>query len=278
MTSSKYTTPFLVRLFRSLDTLVALHYSTNYLSSLVRFSTVSKQVLNLNQEVLCTIKSIYPESYEIARAGDDITIDVFCESPANRTEERAQLLQKIEERQQIFRSKLEEWIANRCPITFTLESEQKHQTSPKKIAKIVKPKNSRTKYEFHEKQLLSDLPLLERIKLKQASKKMNIPRNNKQEALDSKMVPIYNVIYEQSPKFDSSKTVSLSVTRLQQLVRDSMTLPVSESDVRKVLHQLAEKLGLRLTVIGETQVLRIPKLNRNEDLAKLGSCQVELVD
>ncbi|KAG7911814.1 hypothetical protein KL906_000018 [Ogataea polymorpha] len=276
MTSSDYTTPFLVRLFRSLDTLVALHYSTNYLSSLVRFSTVSKKVLNLNQEVLCMIKSIYPESYDIARAGDDITIDVFCNDSARRSEERVQLIQKIEKRQQIFRSKLEEWTAKGCPVTFKLESEQKHQTSPKKVGKITKPKNSRTKYEFHEKHLLSDLPLLERIKLKQASKKVNILRDQKQDALDSKMVPIYNVIYEQSPKFENSKTVSLSVTRLQQLVRDSMTLPVSESDVRKVLHQLAEKLGLRVTVIGETQVLKIPKLNRNEDLAKLGSYQTEV--
>ncbi|KAG7750167.1 hypothetical protein KL931_000781 [Ogataea haglerorum] len=278
MTSSNYATPFLVRLFRSLDTLIALRYSTNYLSSLVRFSTVSKQVLNLNLEVLCTIKSIYPESYDIARAGDDITIDVFCEESADRSEERVRLIQKIEKRQQIFRAKLEEWTAKGCPITFKLDSEQKHQASPKKISKIIKPKNSRTKYEFHERQVLSDLPLLERIKMKQASKKVNNLSDNKQEPLESKLIPIYNVIYEQSPKFNSSKTVSLSVTRLQQLVRDSMKLPVSETDVRRVLFLLAEKLGLRLTVIGETQILKIPQLNRNEDLAKLGSRQVGLVE
>ncbi|KAH3663986.1 hypothetical protein OGAPHI_004700 [Ogataea philodendri] len=267
MTSSTFTAPFLVRLFKSLDTLIALHYSTNYFSSIVRLSSISKQVLNLTEETLVVIKSIYPESYHLERITDDVTIDVYSEEAEDRDRQRSLLIQNIETRQQTFKSCLDSWFDKGCPITFKLA--QKTTASPRKPAKVTKPANPRLKYEFHEKKVDSDLPLLERIRLKSSMKKNASPHKRKQELLQSKLIPIYNVLYEQSPKFGAAKTINLSIARLQQLIKDSLNMPLSETEIGQVLNGLQDRLGLDVVAIGDTQVLKIPKLNRTSDLAKL---------
>ncbi|GME75100.1 unnamed protein product [Ambrosiozyma monospora] len=286
----------LLEFFKKLDTMIAVHYQTNYLSYLIKFEDIKKKILGLKLIHILKIKHIYPESYTLSRVNENLMIDVYSEDKTKLVEARTNLFKNLKERLEDFEKKFDKFVEeSNVPIT-SLEDIPNYKMStiavtkikPHKVIKSVNNKklaNHKSKFEFKEVKdpVLkgsTKLSLLERIRLKEkansegAQDKQQLEKQKREALLSSKMEFIYNIVYEQSPKFQDDHgadyQVSLPMNRIVLLAKDSTEYDISKEDIIEVVRRLSSKIALLdLIQVGEMEILKIGKLNREQDLLKL---------
>ncbi|ODV86802.1 hypothetical protein CANARDRAFT_6370 [[Candida] arabinofermentans NRRL YB-2248] len=285
----------LYKLFKKLDTLIAIHYQTNYLSNTVKLSKIQDKLIELNKNNLLKLKYIYNESYNLIYIPNenDIIIDVMPMPMPNNNESieltRCNLIKNLNSRLLKFKLKLDEYFKENSKITslndipnykITNTKVQKSSISSTintlKLNKIEKLSNPRSKFEYHEKKITnnnSKLSLLERIKLKETLQKEKEEKSNLKSTSfnsNSNIKLIYDIIYEQSPKFNSDKLqINLSFKKLNQLIKDSLNITTSLNDMNKLIELICYKLNLIIVKIGDIKLIKLRLLNRDDDLKKL---------
>ncbi|GME73097.1 unnamed protein product [[Candida] boidinii] len=315
----------LIKLFKSLDLLISVHYSTNYLSKKIYFESIRPQLIQVNsrkieiRDILELIK-IWDESYTIFFTSnkntckDDYIIDIFLnnqiENEELNNEKRLNLFKDLIKREKAFIVKLDEFIKSHDinnidttsykfieyveKIPITLVNNQIKIKSSKNLSKLM-IKKDKDNFKFKEKIVskitkpspLKSLPstasssmtLLERIKQRELNNKANkldpivranLKRNN---YLMDKMVSIYNILFEISPKLNG--TINHPIKKLSTLIRDSLKMPLNESDIMDILRMICNKddnnnnIPIKLIKIGEVEIIKIGVLNRVQDLKEL---------
>ncbi|GMG20166.1 unnamed protein product [Ambrosiozyma monospora] len=286
----------LLQFFKKLDTMIAVHYQTNYLSYLIKFDDIRKKILGLKLIHILKIKHIYPESYTLSRVNENLMIDVYSHDKTKLVEARTNLFKNLNERLEDFERKYDKFVKESdVPITsledipnYKMSSIAVTKIKPHKVIKSVNNKklaNHKSKFEFKEAKDpvikgVTKLSLLERIRLKEkancegAEDKQQLAKQKREALLSSKMEFIYNIVYEQSPKFQDDQgadyRVSLPMNRIILLVKDSTEYDISEEDIIEVVRRLSSKVArLDLIQVGEMEILKIGKLDREQDLLKL---------
>ncbi|OUM55367.1 hypothetical protein BVG19_g4894 [[Candida] boidinii] len=317
----------LIKLFKSLDLLISVHYSTNYLSKKIYFESIRPQLIQVNsrkieiRDILELIK-IWDESYTIfftsnkTTCKDDYIIDIFLnnqtENEELNNEKRLNLFKDLIKREKAFIVKLDEFIKSHDinnidttsykfieyveKIPITLVNNQIKIKSSKNLSKIM-IKKDKDNFKFKEKIVSkitkpsplkslsstssssSSMTLLERIKQRELNNKANkldpivranLKRNN---YLMDKMVSIYNILFEISPKLNG--TINHPTIKLSTLIRDSLKMPLNESDIMDILRMICNKddnnnnIPIKLIKIGEVEIIKIGVLNRVQDLKEL---------
>ncbi|OWB80345.1 hypothetical protein B5S32_g4613 [[Candida] boidinii] len=317
----------LIKLFKSLDLLISVHYSTNYLSKKIYFETIRPQLIQVNsrkieiRDILELIK-IWDESYTIfftsnkTTCKDDYIIDIFLnnqiENEELNNEKRLNLFKDLIKREKTFTAKLDEFIKNddihsidttsykfieyveKIPITL-VNNQIKIKSTKNLQKKIIK--KDKDNFKFKEKTISkiakssptkslsstssSSMTLLERIKQRELNDKANkldpiVRANLKRDSyLKDKMVSIYNILFEISPKLNGS--INHPIKKLSSLIRDSLKLPLNESDIIDILRMICNKdddnnnnnIPIKLIKIGEIEIIKIGVLNRVQDLKEL---------
>ncbi|KAI5969409.1 hypothetical protein CANMA_001476 [Candida margitis] len=149
-------------------------------------------------------------------------------------------------------------------------------------------KNHASKFTFKEKDAQEEsnkhqgMSLLERIKLKEKlsnSKGVMTKEEKHERYLAARMDRIYDIIHQLyldsgvGSNESSSKSLSLSLTKIVQVVRDSCDEnQMDNDDISRVIHLISGKLD-NFTVIEKSGILilRVSHLNRHQDLPKLNS-------
>lgn len=161
----------------------------------------------------------------------------------------------------------------------------KPPNSTKSPNKVTKPKlalkNSSSKFMFKPKDELKQqannngLSLLERIKLKEAKLKQQAdketPEMKHNKFLEDKIPQIYNILAQINGETPSTKTYPLS--RLTQLIKDSLNYPIHNEEILDCLKLIQTKLSqqvLSITTRNELSVVKVYRLNRSRDLQALG--------
>lgn len=319
----------LIKLFKSLDLLISVHYSTNYLSKKIYFESIRPQLIQVNsrkieiRDILQLIK-IWDESYTIfftsnkTTCKDDYIIDIFLnnqtENEELNNEKRLNLFKDLIKREKAFIVKLDEFIKSHDisnidttsykfieyveKIPITLVNNQIKIKSSKNLSKIM-IKKDKENFKFKEKIVSkitkpsplkslsstssssssSSMTLLERIKQRELNNKANkldpivranLKRNN---YLMDKMVSIYNILFEISPKLNG--TINHPIKKLSTLIRDSLKMPLNESDIMDILRMICNKddnnnnIPIKLIKIGEVEIIKIGVLSRVQDLKEL---------
>ncbi|VEU19658.1 DEKNAAC100444 [Brettanomyces naardenensis] len=262
----------LLTCFKNLDTVVAIEYQRMLGSKKLRLREVEGKVLGFNRQMLLAIKSIYPESYKLSRVNDqddDIVIDNYDTS--------VDFLGKLSDRLKRFTVLLDlklkggakEWIIEDL-ITYRLPAGKVRR--PKASGgRIVK--NDRSKFQFHErieKKTPGSISLIQRIRAKEknSDRLQKEIHKRKEMYIESKMRPIYDILYSESPK--DGGTTSLTVSEMERLINDASPNPMAKEDIGTAVRKLDELIdGISLITVGTVNVIKVRKLDREADLEKI---------
>lgn len=181
------------------------------------------------------------------------------------------------------------WIRTTSPRKITKSYSSSSSPSPTKLkTNFADLRNSQSKFTFKEKNAAEEsnkyqgMSLLERIKMKEKLKNAKgvITKEEKHDGyLASKMKPIYNIIHqlyldsEEKSKNGTMKPVSLSLTKIVQVVRDTCDeTQTNHDDIRRIVQLINDRLtNFAIYEISGLTIIRVSHLNRLEDLAKLGT-------
>lgn len=178
--------------------------------------------------------------------------------------------------------------------------------SPSKISKPPRSslvekhnlKNTTEKFKFKPKDEATELnnsglTLLERIKLKEKKNKELAKIDNSEirysNYLDGKLHPVYDILYQTywsggRGGRSKAKTVeneeaekkvgvtSLPLIKFVDIIRDSLSYPISEGEVEDIVVRLEETLGankVQIITRGGITVVKINNLDRSSDLQKI---------
>lgn len=266
----------LVVVYNSIDTILSIHYSNNIKNpSLQKVLDSVSSLLNkrITNHEICQILEIDSSNYNLLNNHDDILISPTSISNFSRL---------IPERKARFIESLNNWILqNKDKSTLPTKELSSYykfekQTRVIKDHKIVKPvikktsndlKNIQTKFEFKSKDN-DKLSLIERIKLKEKTARLaEPPSNTREDYINSRLVSIYNIIYE----FHGIKShKSYPFSKMVSLVKNSLKSPMSNDEIIDTLNKIANQLdNFEIVDRSEVKVLKISKLDRNLDISKL---------
>lgn len=156
------------------------------------------------------------------------------------------------------------------------ESPTKSRFSPTRISKIIS--NSPKKFSLQQKPVeAGGRSLLERIKQKEKERHLQkesyLPEKVYHRRLVSKLAPVYDIIYELSSSDDVNRPQfkSFSLPKIVSMIKDSLTLNISEEEVEDTIRELAKLLPSRVELIrqGNINAIKVYRLNRTEDIDKI---------
>lgn len=153
------------------------------------------------------------------------------------------------------------------------------RTSPTKISRLSSTlTNSPKKFLLKQKPVEpGGFSLLERIKQKEKLRDLDrenySPEKVYRSRVLSKLHSIYDIIYELSSSEESPlpQFKTLSLPKLVSMIKDSLTLNVSEQEVEDALLELEKAIPERFLIFkqGGIQALKVFKLSRNDDLKSI---------
>lgn len=155
-------------------------------------------------------------------------------------------------------------------------SKSKFRSSPTKISKTLS--NSPKKFLLQQKPVeAGGLSLLERIKQKEKQRNLEkesyLPEKVYHRRLLYKLAPIYDIIYELSSSDDERRPQfkSFSLPKMVSMIKDSLTLNISEEEIEDTIRELSKLLPERVEIIkqGTINAIKVYRLNRSEDIEKI---------
>ena len=296
----------LVKFLTAIDTNLNLHYSNHTIDpSLNKILDSAARLIGrriTNKDLLCILQ-VYPNAYAIKHNNkvndhseylltlpENIPVNTFNQCIPLRKEE---LLNNINT-----------WISrnrNSSEITHPpigqiirkqkqaspsrIRKPQSNSSSPTKISKSALMnglKNDSSKFVFRskdensEKEKNNGLSLLERIrlkeKLKNEQKMKDTPEMKYHTYIQSKLVPIYDIIFHIHRSQDKQQYKSYPLSKLVSIIEDSLDYPTSQDEIKDTVYLLEKKLGtdkIEILSRGGVTAIKVIKLDRNKDMMAL---------
>ncbi|QPG75523.1 Hsp70 ATPase ssc1 [Brettanomyces nanus] len=247
---------------------MTVEYQRSLGSHKLRLKEAQGQVPGLTRQSLLAIKSVYPESYKISRIegkDDDLIIDLYnIEQLGQLDSRKAEFTRLLNIQLAKNPSTIEDLITYKLPGNGSNNKIPSNHSicfsRPKGSSKILK--NSISKFQFHEKTPVGGTKsLLERIRTKEKNnaKFQDQLHLRKEKYIESKMRPVYDVLYTESPKDGS--TYSLTMGQLERLLNDSTEIPMARQDIVETVKKLDQFIdGIDLIIVGKLEVIKIANL------------------
>lgn len=295
----------LVKFFGAIDTNLSLHYSNHTTDpSLDKILDSAARLLGrriTTKDLLC-ILCISPKSFVIA---NNIKLNENSEHLISIPPSVSinSFNQQIPKRKVQFITEINSWIEKNNELSSIPSIPLERVINKRKLAssKIIKPnlnspsptkrlksdlvnelKNDPSKFTFKskdeelEKQKSNGLSLLERIRLKEKLINEQLlkesPEMKYTQYIQSKLVPIYDIIFQIHRYQQKDNLKSYPLTKLISMVSDSLNYPVSKDEIKDVIYLIETRLTKeKLQIISRSGVtaVKVIKLNREDDLKLL---------
>lgn len=296
----------LVKFFTAIDTNLNLHYSNHTTDpSLSRILDSAARLIGrriTTKDLLCMLH-IYPDAYVIrynnkVNDNSEYLLSLPENIPVNTFN------QCIPLRKEQFLNDLNTWIVKNkqtseiaYPSIGHIVQRRKHSSpskihkpqlnssSPTKISKsnlLNELKNDSSKFVFRskdenaEKVKNNGLSLLERIRLKEKlnneQKIKETPEMKYNTYIQSKLVPIYEILFHIHRSQDKQEFKSYPLSKLVSMVEDSLDYPSSRHEIKDTVYLLEKKLGpgkIQILSRGGVTAIKVIKLDRDVDLRLL---------
>jgi hypothetical protein len=296
----------------AIDSMLNLHYSSHSADPLlVKLLDQAASLASTRIKVsdLECIMNIDPDFYRLYKTGDNYHDYAKIYIRFSRTFTP----KMIQTRKQEFYTKLNLWISNnqhshlqhRTVELILKEAESEARTS-RSPSKVTKPKsgssspikrkkslandlkNDPCKFQFHQRdekvqqQQNNGLSLLERIKLKEKLRNQqsvdseDTPELKYDKYLVGKAASIYDIVYQMT-NIDGRSEVSISFSKLIDIIKDSLDYPMNSDEVIDTLKKVESKLGKTdqnyFTILKRSgvTVLKVGVLDRDRDLKLLNN-------
>lgn len=296
----------LIKFFTAIDTNLNLHYSNHTIDpSLNRILDSAARLIGrriTTKDLLCILQ-IYPNAYAIRynnKVNDhsEYLLSLPESIPVNTFN------QCIPLRKEQFLKNINTWVAKnrKVPeITYTsidkivkkqnnasiskIHKPQSNTSSPTKMSKsdlINDMKNDSSKFVFRskdenvEKEKNNGLSLLERIRLKEKLKNeqkiKDTPEMKYHTYIQSKLVPIYDILFHIHRSQDKQQYKSYPLSKLISMIEDSLDYPTSKDEIKDAVYLLEKKLGsdkIQILSRGGVTAIKVIELDRDGDLKEL---------
>lgn len=288
----------LYKLHNAIDTILSLHFANH--TQLIGIKDVFKRTSHLlNRELdlylfLCLFL-IDPKVYRIMPPtkgwrGDGID---WAACQIGLFEPIGKFNLSLQSRRHKFVLAINDWIdSNQHAERITpaelndiveLNTNRNKAVSPSKVTKpkSLTLKNDSSKFKFKPKdektQQINNngLSLLERIKLKESRAKqqteIETPGQKRNAYLEGKLLQIYNIIAQITGE-NNHQMKSYPLTKLTQLIKDSLNYPIHEDEIHDCLQLLQAKLSqtaLTITTRNDLSVVKVYRLDRANDVKLL---------
>ncbi|CUM51212.1 unnamed protein product [Debaryomyces tyrocola] len=296
----------LIKFFTAIETNLNLHYSNHTIDpSLNKILDSAARLIGrriTTKDLLCILQ-IYPNAYAIRYNNK---VDDYSEYLLSLPESIPvnTFNQCIPLRKEQFLKNINIWVTknrNASEIAYPsigqivrkqnnsspskIHKPRSNTSSPTKISRsdlINGMKNDSSKFVFRskdenaEKEKNNGLSLLERIRLKEKLKNeekiKDTPEMKYHTYIQSKLVPIYDILFHIHRSQDKQQNKSYPLSKLISMIEDSLDYPTSKGEIKDAVYLLEKKLGsdkIQILSRGGVTAIKVIELNRDSDLKVL---------
>lgn len=282
----------------AIDSMLNLHYTSHTADPLlVKLLDQAASLASTRIKVsdIEYIMNIDPQFYRLYKASDNYHdyAKIYIRFPRNFTSKM------IQSRKQDFLAKLNLWILNNQHIhsiqaksveNIIRDGEEPKSRSPSKVTKpplkrkkslADELRNDSTRFQFQQRdekvqqEQNNGLSLLERIKLKektnneQSGKLLQTPQQKYDKYLVGKAASVYDIVYHMTT-VDGKSDISLSLSKLTEIIKDSLDYPMNSDEVVDTLKMVESKIQ-NFTILQRNgvSVLKVGSLDRERDMKLL---------
>lgn len=275
----------IIRFHDAIDSILSLHYSSH--TSLITAHELFRKVASLLnartkiENFLCVLM-VEPNCYKLIEP-KGVTDYSPCYVSIFQPINEFNLL--LHSRKSKFIDSMNKWIESHQDIGYfnipkvedviRSHSTTKNRSSPSKITKPrLVLKNDASKFSFKQRdetaqrQNNNGLSLLERIKLKEQTLKQQQQLEpvevQRQKYLEGKLPSMYNILHQIKGNGDK---MTLTMTKLTQMIKDSIDYPIHEDEIHDCLYLMEKKLDpITITTRNDLTVVKVDALDRSRDL------------